>query len=140
MNEYAVNQKIRLTRFNGRNCYRIGRRGALLVSRDNVGSPWQIVEKLGGELNHAELVRSYGAWTDKEVATGFLFWKKVERNRDGLIQADEVESFAERVAYSWESHSSLNVSESPRIDKLRLTFEGAADSGKGTLQELWVKA
>jgi hypothetical protein len=137
MNRYSVNLEIHAKTHQGQTCYQVGKRGALLVQRPHPGEPWKLVSKLEGELTHTDLIRSYGCWTDREVATGSFFWKKVLRPKDGEIQPDEVVSFAVRVAYSWESHAHRDTSDLPYIEQLALNLNPAGKGPVGTLREVW---
>lgn len=140
MEHYAVNLGIRAKQHRGRPCFELGKKGPLLVQRDNPSEPWRLVECLNQELGHSDLVRFFGCWTDREVSSGLLFWKTVTRPLDGEIQDDEVESFAWRVAYSWEHHHEAPSTELPHIEKLTLKLDPNNKTTVGTLSELWQRS
>lgn len=137
MNRYSVQLDIYPEQHRGRPCFQVGRRGALLVRRAHPAEPWRLVERLEGELSHTELVRSYGCWVDREIASGFWFWKTVTRPLDGEIQSDEVQSFALRVAYSWEAHEGKDTPELPSIEQLTLCVAEGGRGAVATLREVW---
>ena len=139
MTRYCINLEIHITERGGRTYYQVGKRkGTLLVHRPDPSEPWVAVHQLEKGLSHRELMQTYGCWTDREVASGLLFWKKVERPLDGEIQPDEVVSFADRVAYSWECHTAVESEELPHIELLTLSMNTASSRGPvATLQELW---
>lgn len=138
MTRYNIDLEIHSTQHSGMPCFQVGKKkGTLLVRRGKPGEPWQTVHVLEKGLSHTELVQSYGCWTDREIATGRLFWKKVARPLDGEIQADEVVSFADRVAYSWETHSAKDSFELPHIELLTLNMNSNRKGPIATLQELW---
>lgn len=138
MTRYNINLDIHIIDRSGQPCFQVGKKkGTLLVRRTNPSEPWEPVHALEKGLSHKELVHSYGCWTDREVATGQLFWKKVIRPLDGEIQPDEVVSFADRVAYSWESHTAKNSFELPHIELLTLSVNPSRKGPIATLQEIW---
>lgn len=137
MTQYAVNLEIKSRQFDGKTCFQLGKKGPLLVTRENAGKPWRLVEELPAELTHTDLVGSYGCWTDRELSSGPFFWKTVERPKDGIIQPDEVESFAVRVAFSWEIHDGYDSRRLPRIQHMSLF---SSPSGEAMLQEIWQRS
>jgi hypothetical protein len=64
-----------------------------LAKRNEQTGSFEPVDVLSADLTSAELDAKFGVWTDKEVTTGSLWWKKVVRPEDGQIQPDEVVDF-----------------------------------------------
>lgn len=77
----------------GKKALQIGDTGSLLVKLDLESHEWSLVDQVTCDIPFDDLKSYYGAWKDREITRGTLFWKKVVRERDGLIQRDEVKEF-----------------------------------------------
>lgn len=66
-----------------------------LVRLEQEKADYVPVDRLDGPVSSSELEANYGVWADRSVESGALWWKKTVRLKDGLVQPDEVQTFAE---------------------------------------------
>lgn len=64
------------------------------VERQSDGN-WKIVEPTDRFVSTDELGKNFGLWQDREITKGHLWWKEVTREKNGLVEPDEVITMAE---------------------------------------------
>jgi hypothetical protein len=120
----------------------------VLVQKNDEG--WAPVEKLEGSVSRQDLSDSFALWRDaKKESSGMPVtgWgKKVEREKDGQIQADELTSFQPRITgsasrYVGPTHhvgSEIAVGSDATVLRSMYITEGALENDGDHAQGLFV--
>lgn len=89
----------------GTMCYGIRGTEYQLVRRNEDKGNFEPVDRFEKSLSSEDLEANYGVWVDQKIEKGSLWWKETVREKDGKVDGDEVQSFAQfresQVSHRW---------------------------------------
>lgn len=88
MSDYVSNRPV-IREFNNQGQAMLRRADRYFVERVKDGG-WKVTQPEDRFVSTEELGSDFGLWQDKEVTEGHLWWKKVVRPLDGVVDQDEV--------------------------------------------------
>ncbi len=123
---------------NGSKCLGIRNTEYNLVRRNDEGK-FEPVDSFTKSVTSEELEANYGVWQDKEITKGMWWWKSTVRPKDGKVDADEVQNFAD-FRNSQQSHRWSGVVGGDRLwtfDSANVEVKTIEDQPKAVLNTEW---
>lgn len=110
-----------------------------LVKRSEESGEFEPVDKIDSAITSEELDANYGIWVDREVTKGALWWKKVERPKDGKVQPDEVKTFTKfkecEMSHKW--HYRIGGDELYTFDQAQIRLEDHESGAHPRMDTEW---